>query len=126
MGIPSLSNFSHSLALSTMNAKESSLTHKLCERRSNTMQFTRVVFKISTSIKFTRVLSVDAKTVANVYAYASSWELSSDAGCGEAGCDPRLASVSARLTNGTSAVVEYMDLVGQAGRGPRNCAHGTW
>lgn len=42
-------------------------------------------------------MPVDAKTITNVVASAVYWELSTDAGCGEEGCIPALASVSPRL-----------------------------
>lgn len=48
-------------------------------------------------------LPVNAKTVTNVVASASFWDLSADGDCGAAGCDPRLATVSgcgARLADG--------------------------
>ncbi|CAM9348482.1 unnamed protein product [Ectocarpus fasciculatus] len=37
------------------------------------------------------IYTVNVDTVSNVVATASFWDLSTDAGCGEAGCDPRLA-----------------------------------
>lgn len=50
----------------------------------------------SAHVHFGRVLAraVRANTVTNVMVMATNWDLQTDAGCGDAGCDPRLTRVS--------------------------------